>query len=113
MDPSKIELDQDNLEREILSFFNKYNIDFAILAKLKKKIACEEIIRHFVEFYCIDDNLPLKVIVENMEKAVIMTALSRTNGNQVQAAKSLGIKYTTLNEKVKRYNINFQKKPAI
>ncbi|MGB3862790.1 MAG: helix-turn-helix domain-containing protein [Candidatus Aminicenantaceae bacterium] len=46
-----------------------------------------------------------------MEKTVLLRALSQCNGNQKSAAKFLGMKCTTLNEKLKRYNIQFDKKP--
>jgi DNA-binding protein Fis len=35
-----------------------------------------------------------------------------TRGNQKQAAMAMGIKYTTLNEKLKKYGIRFEKTPV-
>ena len=43
--------------------------------------------------------------VREFEIELINTALSKTHGHQRQAAKLLGIKVTTLNAKMKRYNI--------
>lgn len=43
--------------------------------------------------------------VREFEIELINTALSKTHGHQRQAAKLLGLKVTTLNAKMKRYNI--------
>jgi transcriptional regulator with GAF, ATPase, and Fis domain len=43
--------------------------------------------------------------VREFEIELINTALSKTQGHQRQAAKLLGLKVTTLNAKMKRYNI--------
>ncbi len=54
----------------------------------------------------------LKEFLEDLERCIILNALTKVNGNQKKAARVLGVKYTTLNEKVKRYNIQFQKNPV-
>jgi transcriptional regulator with GAF, ATPase, and Fis domain len=48
--------------------------------------------------------------VRQFEVTLIRTALGRTSGSQIRAAKLLGLKPTTLNAMIKRYNIapNFQ-----
>jgi transcriptional regulator with GAF, ATPase, and Fis domain len=43
--------------------------------------------------------------VQRFEVELINSALSRSHGNQTQAAKILGVKLTTLNSKIKRYKI--------
>jgi DNA-binding NtrC family response regulator len=43
--------------------------------------------------------------VQRFEVGLIRNALARTSGNQRRAASLLGIKATTLNSKIKRYNI--------
>jgi transcriptional regulator with GAF, ATPase, and Fis domain len=47
----------------------------------------------------------LKDAVQQFERDLIRAALERTRGNQSQAARLLGVKHTTLNAKVKRYQI--------
>jgi len=47
----------------------------------------------------------LKDAVQQFEMELISAALTRTRGNQSQAARLLGVKHTTLNAKVKRYQI--------
>ena len=43
--------------------------------------------------------------MKRFEIALIRTALVKTKGNQAQAAVLLGVKHTTLNSKIKRYQI--------
>jgi transcriptional regulator with GAF, ATPase, and Fis domain len=43
--------------------------------------------------------------VQRFEIELINSALSRSRGNQTQAAQILGVKLTTLNSKIKRYKI--------
>jgi DNA-binding protein Fis len=70
----------------------------------------DEVIQLFAEFFCHREPLLLKALIDEIEKCVIVRVLSQVNGNQKEAAKILGIKYTTLNEKVKRYKIRFPKR---
>lgn len=43
--------------------------------------------------------------VRNFERELILRALRQTNGNQTRAARLLGVKLTTLNTKIKRFDI--------
>jgi transcriptional regulator with GAF, ATPase, and Fis domain len=51
--------------------------------------------------------------VRQFEVNLIRTALGRTSGSQIRAAKLLGLKPTTLNAKIKRYNINQVFQPQV
>jgi len=57
--------------------------------------------------------ISLNEILSEIERNILVSALSQFNGNQKMAAEYLGIKYTTLHEKVKKYNIRFQKTPVL
>lgn len=59
------------------------------------------------------DHLSLNELMRKVERTILVRALSQFNGNQKNVARFLGIKYTTLHEKVKKYNIRFQKTPII
>ncbi len=48
---------------------------------------------------------PLRGMVEEFEKRLIMRALEQTDWVQKEAAALLDVKPTTLNEKIKRYGI--------
>lgn len=56
-------------------------------------------------------SIPLKEMIDGLERNVILSALNKVNGNQKYAAEILGVKYTTLNEKIKKYNVRFRTKP--
>ena len=47
----------------------------------------------------------LKEAVQKFEIELITAALERTRGNQSRAARLLGVKHTTLNAKLKRYEL--------
>lgn len=50
-----------------------------------------------------------KSVVEEVEKPLIESALERADGNQLKAAKILGINRNTLRTKIKKLNINAKK----
>jgi len=68
------------------------------------------LLRLFIEYFCLKQRIPLKDLVNSVERTIIIRVLSNFNGNQKEAAKFLDMKRSTLNEKIKRYNIRFQKK---
>jgi len=53
--------------------------------------------------------LNLQNEVHRFEEEIIRSALKKTGGRQRRAARLLGVKVTTLNTKIKRYNINSTK----
>ena len=52
-------------------------------------------------------------LLEKIEKFLIQKALAETKGNQVQAAKLLGISRNTLRNRIDKYNLLSQKEPRI
>ena len=50
----------------------------------------------------------LKEFLANIERSLILDTLEKTKGDQKKAAEILGLKYTTLHEKLKRYHIGFR-----
>jgi transcriptional regulator with GAF, ATPase, and Fis domain len=53
----------------------------------------------------VEDGTDFYEAVRRFEVALIQRALKQTGGNQAGAARLLNLKQTTLNEKIKRYNI--------
>jgi len=51
----------------------------------------------------------LKDVMGALEKEIILGVLDKVAGNQRNAAKVLGLKHTTLNEKLKRHQIRVKK----
>jgi len=47
-----------------------------------------------------------KVIIESIEKPLIEQALERTEGNQLKAARNLGINRNTIRSKIKKFGID-------
>jgi DNA-binding NtrC family response regulator len=88
---------------------DKINPEF--LNEWKERTFRKEVFELFIEYFCVRQRVPFKDLISSVEKSLILRALSQCNGNQKSAAKFLGMKYTTLNEKLKRYNIQFHKKP--
>ncbi len=56
-----------------------------------------------------DRRVVYKTIVEAVEKPLIEKALERTFGNQIKAAKILGINRNTLRTKINKFGINPEK----
>jgi len=98
------------IDREIEDFFPSYSEEKTESSKknrLKKKL-----FSLFIEYFFMSGNIPLKELVDGIEKNVILSTLYRVNGSQKEAAKILGVKYTTLNEKIKKYSIHLRKEPS-
>ena len=64
-----------------------------------------------IERFTQEELFPLKNLVSIFERAVLIKVLSRFNGNQKKAADYLGLKLTTLSEKIKKHGILFRKEP--
>ncbi|MFC2157293.1 helix-turn-helix domain-containing protein [Acidobacteriota bacterium] len=110
---SEKNLEEESMKKEILLAFKKLNRNSSLYSKKRKRSTCEDIINLLVEYYCVDYELPLNEILNHVEKAAILVALTRFNGSQREAAHSLGIKHTTLFEKMRRYNICLKKKISV
>jgi len=65
----------------------------------------------FIKYFSSAQRVPLKELMNIVERAILIRTLSQLNGNLKNAAKFLGLKYTTLHEKMKKYNIRFRKEP--
>jgi len=63
----------------------------------------------FVETFCRGDRICLKRLLDTIERLIIIRALNRSRGNQRSAAVHLGLKYTTLNEKVKKHGLRYSR----
>jgi len=86
-------------------FFNHSSGDDFSLGEEKFRL---NIIKLFIEYFCIKKRVPFKELISSLERMIIIRALSQFSGNQRKTAQFLGMKYTTFNEKVKRHNIRIQ-----
>ena len=58
------------------------------------------------------EGISFKDVITNVEKRLIESTLEAAGGVQKRAAELLGIKPTTLNEMIKRYEIGVRRGPA-
>jgi DNA-binding NtrC family response regulator len=56
-----------------------------------------------------NEKIYLKDFIESLERAILIKMLCKFNGNQRDTAEFLGLKHTTLHQKIKKYNIQFRK----
>jgi len=99
------------IEREYIESDSHDKISPEYLDEWKERTFRKEVFELFIEYFCIRQRVPFKELIGSVEKKILIRALLQCRGNQRSAAKFLGINYTTLNEKLKRYNIRFDKKP--
>ena len=63
------------------------------------------------EYWFLILKFPLKELMDKLERMIIISALSKFEGSQKKTAKFLRLKPTTLNEKIKKYNVSLRKIP--
>lgn len=74
----------------------------------------QDLIQLFIDQHlAAKEPLCLSELMKEIERTILIKSLAQFNGNQKDVARFLGIKYTTLHEKVKKYKIRFQKKPVL
>ena len=76
------------------------------LRELVLRLLCEVQSINEVSPLTIDNGFDFYAEVSRFEIDLIKRALLQTGGHQVRAAKLLNLKVTTLNSKIKHYNIN-------
>jgi len=92
-------------------FENGDELNFGYEARSIKRKFRNEVFNFFVESFYLKEKVHIKEFLEDLERNIIVKTLTKFNGNQKHTAKYLGLKYTTLNKKVKKYNIHFCKHP--
>ena len=88
---------------------DKLSLDF--LNEREREESVMKSFKLFINYFSSTQRVPLKELMNMVERAILIRTLSQLNGNLKNAAKSLGLKYTTLHEKLKKYNIRFRKEP--
>lgn len=72
-------------------------------------VTARELMDVFTEYFCKQQPVQLKPLLDAIEKCLILKVLDKASGNQKEAARILGVKYTTLNQKVKKHGIRFRR----
>ena len=88
---------------------DKLSLDF--LDEREKGEFDMKIFKLFIKYFGSNQRVPLKELMDLVERSILIRTLSQLNGNLKNAANFLGLKYTTLHEKLKKYNIRFRKEP--
>ena len=96
-----------NHKQQLISFAQEQSKTLSsseLKQKLSDLISAYESLsdQHLIEF---SDSFSLPEHLEQYEIKIIRYALQLTGGNQRAAARLLGLNYTTLNNKVKRYEL--------
>jgi len=81
---------------------------------LNKKMESSKqyLIQSYLQTNCTSQCIPIKCFLDNIEKEMIGKALKIARGNQKVASLILGLKPTTLNEKIRKFNIRERRKIA-
>jgi transcriptional regulator of acetoin/glycerol metabolism len=65
----------------------------------------DELFRFFFETYCLEEGKHLLEVEDLLEKAFVIWALLKCDGQRKSAARMLGIGYCTIFKKIKKYGI--------
>jgi DNA-binding NtrC family response regulator len=72
----------------------------------------DQLFDRIIDEFIIGGEMSLKKFLSRVEINLLVLMLQKSKGNQREASKILGIKHTSLNEKMKRYNISLHKFPV-
>lgn len=72
-----------------------------------------QIVLLLMELFVEVEGVSLPDIMCTLEKNILMKVLAKCNGNIRKSSQFLGVKYTTLHEKLKRHNISIQKQAVV
>ena len=59
-------------------------------------------------FLSLEEGEIFRTIIEDTERLILEKALTKTRGNQILAARILGINRNTIRTKIKKLNINLE-----
>ncbi len=100
------DLIKDLVEHPSFALHDFENVEFGFLDDFIRRLSDEGTFEAYIEHFCYTKKLPLDVVADHVEKAIIMWALYETRGNQKKAANKLGLDYITLSRKLKKYAIH-------
>lgn len=94
-----------NNKSEIIVDINKRGNMDVTGVKTELNNARSKLINNYLLTNFESKNLTLKLFINSIEEELIKKALKISGGNQKAASVILGMKATTLNEKIRKYNI--------
>ncbi len=69
----------------------------------------EELLNHLLDKFMLKGEFPLKNFLSYVELSILALTLKKCNGTPCEAAKILGIRTTTLHEKLKKHSLVLRK----
>ena len=101
---------QDLSPEEIFQFLRANPGSLSHQAKVNEKVFCEAFFNFFLDYFYMEESVDLKDFLNSLERAILVKMLDKFNGNQKDTAAFLGMNHTTLNQKVRRHKIHFDKR---
>ena len=106
---SKVSQLPDHISEEIFNIDDEGNLSFIVPNKHNERKFKMAVVYFFVEYFTMNKKVHLKEFMDSLERAILIKMLSKFNGNQRNTAEFLGLNHTTLNQKIKKHNIQFRK----
>jgi DNA-binding protein Fis len=85
-----------DIDDEVTEFITEQELETVLMRRLDPL---------FCRYSTILGNKPARQLLEKVERFLIQKALSETKGNQVQAARLLGISRNTLRSRIEKYHL--------
>ncbi len=80
---------------------------------LELDLLVDVLIKQYLTGNITKKNIDLKYFIQDLERRIINFTLELTNGNQKNASRILGVKETSLCEKIKKHNLKKSVKKVI
>lgn len=90
----------------------KYELKHVTLSDENEVKLRAQILSLALESFIEKDRVRLPDFMCIIEKRILIKVLAQCDGDVKKSARFLGIKYTTLHEKLKRHKISFRKQPV-
>jgi hypothetical protein len=102
------DLIRDIIEPETYQLTSWEYIDFDHLNNWIERILDDDVFNAYMEYFCFEKRIPMKQVINHLEKAIIVWALLKNEGNLRKTARFLDIEPATLSRKMDRYTILLQ-----
>jgi len=99
---------EDIIQHESFKLESWDTIDFDHLDQWIERILDDAVYHAYLEYFCFEKHLPLKQVINHLEKAIIIWALFKHDGSLKRSALFLDIEPATLARKMARYSIQLQ-----
>lgn len=109
MEPEIYDLIKDIVECDSFFLIDLEKLDYAFLDNWINRIQNDDVFHSYLEYFCYQKHIPVKQVINHLEKAIIIWALSKNDGTLKKTARFLDVEYATLSRKMARYSIHAEK----